>query len=231
MHNAECRVRAMTNRRSFLQGLAMTALFAAAAFPARAEVIDRVLAVVGSQIITLSDARAAVAFGLVDPPASGDQVYGVMQRLIDRTLMLIEVQRYLPEEPALAEIDKHYAAIRGRFPTAADFEKALATTGLGPTHLREMARDDLRIQAYIQDRFSASVQPTDEEVLAYARAHRAELEALASTPDEQLSIASNRLTAERRQLRVADWLNGLRRRADVTELYLPRPSSSVRLMR
>lgn len=201
--------------------LALALTIVAAAAPA--EVIDRVLAVVGTQIITLSDARAGLAFGFVEPPSSGDRIHAAMQRLIDRTLMLAEVQRYLPEEPSLAEIDGGFAAVRRRFATEAEFAHAMTTTGFTPTHIREMVRDDLRIQAYIRDRFASAVQPTDEEVLAYARAHRAELEALASTPDEQLTIANNRLAAERRQARVADWISGLRRRADVTELYLPSP--------
>ena len=64
--------------------------------PARNEVIDRVLAAIGTRIITLSDARAALLFGFANPPVSGDRIYGAMSSLIDRELMLIEVQRYLP---------------------------------------------------------------------------------------------------------------------------------------
>ena len=70
--------------------------------PARNEVIDRVLAAIGTRIITLSDARAALLFGFANPPVSGDRIYGAMSSLIDRELMLIEVQRYLPSDPAPA---------------------------------------------------------------------------------------------------------------------------------
>jgi hypothetical protein len=67
----------------------------------RAEVIDRVLAVVDTQIITLSDVRAAVRFALVPQDVAVDPIAAVMQRLIDRRLMLAEVDRYAPPEPPL----------------------------------------------------------------------------------------------------------------------------------
>jgi len=41
---------------------------------ARAQIIDRVLAVIGTEVITLTDARAALAFGLVQAPESGDPI-------------------------------------------------------------------------------------------------------------------------------------------------------------
>ncbi|MEO7275297.1 MAG: hypothetical protein ABIX28_16720, partial [Vicinamibacterales bacterium] len=49
-------------------------LVAAATLPTRAEVIDRILAVVGRDLITLSDTVAARTFGLVPPPPAGGDV-------------------------------------------------------------------------------------------------------------------------------------------------------------
>jgi hypothetical protein len=57
----------------------------------RAEVIDRILAVVDGAIITQSDAAAAIRLGLVAGPA--DPLAGVVDRLIERRLMLREVDR------------------------------------------------------------------------------------------------------------------------------------------
>jgi hypothetical protein len=184
------------------------------------EIIDRVLAVVGTRIITLSDARAALEFGFAPRPASGDAIRAAMTQLIERELMLSEAQRYLPAEPPATAIEQKVSAVRARFPSEDAFQKALTTTGLTLDELRTLVRDDLRIAAYIDDRF-ASVQPTDAEVFAYARLRRAELAAQAPTEGAQVELARTRLTAERRQARVADWVNGLRRRANVTELYLP----------
>ena len=62
-----------------------------------AQVIDRVLAVVGGEPITLSDVMAAERFGFVPAPdAGGDRVQSGMNALIERQLQLIEVNRYVP---------------------------------------------------------------------------------------------------------------------------------------
>ena len=67
--------------------------------PVRAEIIDRMLAVVDGQIVTLSDVRAALRFGLVPADVTTDPIAAALQRLIDRRLMLHEVERYAPPEP------------------------------------------------------------------------------------------------------------------------------------
>ena len=71
----------------------------------RAEIIDRVMAVVGGQPITLSDVHAVLLFRFVDPPAgTRDPLAYALDRSIERTLMLAEVDRFQPPEPAPVEI-------------------------------------------------------------------------------------------------------------------------------
>jgi hypothetical protein len=124
---------------------------------ATAETIDRVLAVVGGQVITLSDVTAARELGLLS--ASGaDPVRDILSKLIDRELMLTEVDRYGPPEPAREAIDRELAAVRARFPDAAAFENALARSGIDEEHLRETLRQDLRIRAYLNQRFAADAR-------------------------------------------------------------------------
>ena len=65
--------------RRFIAGLA---ILVAASGSARAEIIDRILAVVDTQIITLSDVRAALRFGLVSEDVSLDPTGAVLQRLM-----------------------------------------------------------------------------------------------------------------------------------------------------
>ena len=66
---------------------------------AEEEVLDRMLAVVAGDLIMLSDVRAAVEFGLVPRPSGPDVTRAVLTQLIDRSLMLAEVERYAPPEP------------------------------------------------------------------------------------------------------------------------------------
>lgn len=196
-------------------------LAASGRLEAQDDVIDSVLAVVGDQIIALSDVRGASEFGLVETGPAADPVAAVLDKLIDRELELEEVRRYEPPEPPTAAIDARIAAIRGRFPAVAGFEAALLRSGLDEERLREVIKDELRIAAYLDERFIGPAQPTDDEVEAYVRAHGQELLADGRPVETARDLARQRLTAERRQALVADWLTGLRRRAVITELYLP----------
>ena len=98
----------------------------ALAAPAAGETIDRVLAVVAGQLIMLSDVVAVRELGIVAPAGGGDQVGSVLSKLIDRELMLAEVDRYAPPEPEIAEIDRDVAAVRARFPSDKAFTAVLA---------------------------------------------------------------------------------------------------------
>jgi hypothetical protein len=160
------------------------------ATPASAEIIDRVVAVVSSQVITKSDVEAAVAFGMA----------GNLEELIDRTLMLNEVRRVAPPDPPAADVQARLARMRSRFATPAAFTRALAASGLEESALAMFAADDLRLAAHLDERFSAASQPTDAEIRQTGEAER------------------DRLTNERRQALVAAWVAELRRRADITVL-------------
>lgn len=186
--------------------------------PAAAEVIDRILAVVNGSIVTLSDVRGAMRLGLVQTPEANAAV--VLDRLIDRRLMLIEVERYAPPEPAAAKVEALVAGTRARSASEAAFESAMAESGLTLDRLRHHHRDDLRIEAYLQQRFGASLLPTDEDLVKYYRAHEAAftrggvLRPFEEVRDEVRAA----LIAERRDPLIRDWIAGLRRRADISVL-------------
>jgi hypothetical protein len=121
----------------------------------RAETLERVLAVVGTELITLTDVTAARDFGLVVVPlGSDDWVRATLTQLIDRELMLAEVDRYAPPEPDTSEIDREEAAVRARFPSAKAFNDVLARSGFEPAHVREIVRQNLRLRAYLDQRFT-----------------------------------------------------------------------------
>ncbi len=130
----------------------------------RAEVIDRVLAILPGQIITLSDVEAALDLGLVEAPAGAERVAGGLSAVIDRVLMLNEVRRVAPPEPSRAAVDERVARIRQRFSTPAELSRVMAARGLDETVVRLFAADDLRLASYLDERFSAAAQPTDEEI-------------------------------------------------------------------
>lgn len=122
---------------------------------ANAELIDRVLAVVNGDLITLSDVRGARELGLMAPGSAADPIQGVLSQLIDRALELDEVDRYQPPEPAAEAVDVEVQAVRSRFPSPAAFEAALTHAGMDVQRLRQTVRDNLRIRAYVDQRFLA----------------------------------------------------------------------------
>jgi hypothetical protein len=194
--------------------LAIALLFTAIAWTASAAVVDRVLAVVDGQLVLLSDLRTARALGTVteDDPAAA------VERLVDRRLMIAEASRYAPQEPAPGAVEARLASLRDA--AGADrFAEVLALGGIDEAALRRSIRDDLILEAYLDQRFSATAQPTDGEVDAYLASRRSELVGADGEPlpqQEATTTARARLLAERRRVLVADWLAGLRRRADIS---------------
>lgn len=118
------------------------------------QLLDRVVARVGPEAITQTDVEAAVAFGIVDPKA-GDPV----KLMIDRRLMLAEVNRLPPPEPDMRAIQ----ALMVNMKTAAgpDVNAVMKRTGVDDKRLSELARETLRIQSYVLKRFPPG--PRSEE--------------------------------------------------------------------
>jgi hypothetical protein len=134
--------------------LACVLMLGVGAGTAGAEVIDRVLAVVGGELIMLSDVTAARDLGLVTPAPVGDPIREVLSRLIDRELQLAEVERYAPREPTAGEVEAELQIVRARFASPDAFGAALARSGIDLQRLQERLREDLRIRAYLDQRFS-----------------------------------------------------------------------------
>ena len=179
------------------------------------EVLDRTLALVGGQPITLSDARATLALGLIEADKSTDPIPVVTTQLIDRELILREVQRYSPASPGDTAVDAQLEEIRKRLGGAAALQRLLDLHGFTDVRLRAWVRDDLRTQAYLAQRFASASLPTDAEIAqAYGRA-KAEFDKNAMNFEQASPILRERLIASRRRELIADWLSDLRRRTDV----------------
>ncbi len=119
-----------------------------------AELIDRVLAVAAGDLILLSDVRLALALGLVSAEGLPDPLRTTLSTLIDRSLMLDEVRRYAPPAPTSSEIDRAVGDLRARFDSSQAFDRALRDVGVDEGQLRETLTENLRIRAYLTQRFS-----------------------------------------------------------------------------
>jgi hypothetical protein len=151
----ERHVRPLRALRLDVMGVALLAVTLAAVVP-RAETIDRVLAVVAGQLITLTDVTAALDLRLQASDGAADPVRAVLSKLIDRELILTEVDRYAPPEPTADAVDREVQRVRARFPSQDALDAALARSGIDEKHLRETLRQDLRMRAYLDQRFTAA---------------------------------------------------------------------------
>jgi hypothetical protein len=186
---------------------------------ASAEVIDRVLATAEGHVITLSDVRTVETLGLVPSLRGSDSQHSTVDRLVDRRLVLQEVERYAPPEPDAASVAERVASITSHFASAADLDAALRKVGADRSFLRQWARNDLRIARYLDQRFAGVLEPTEEEIESYRRQHASDLPAGDQAADqaELVRRVRERVTAERRTALIRDWIDGLRARADVTK--------------
>ena len=132
---------------SFFAVLLAIAIFAAFVVETTAQQqLDRVVARIGTSALTQSDVDAALAFGVVDRQA-GDP----LKQMIERRLILAEVNRFPPPEPGEMAITELVAKMKTTAGTQAD--AMMKRTGVDEKRLAEFARETLRIQAYIAQRF------------------------------------------------------------------------------
>ena len=189
-------------------------LVASLAAPAAAQaLIDRVVARVNGSVVLLSDVRAALLVGLIDaPPDSEDAV----EQMVQRTLLVEEVNRFPPGEPTADAIDAELARLRTR--AGGSLDDVERRTGLTPANVRQLARDRVRIQSYIDQRFGLTVPLTDEQVVQYYRTHPEEFTTNGQLApfDRAQGLARERAGLEQRQRTINQWLRDLRARADVT---------------
>jgi hypothetical protein len=181
------------------------------------QLLDRVVARVDGYAVTLSDVRAAVGLGIVEAATEEAGVDAV----VERQLVLAEVARFAPPEPAPGAVDREVMRLRAH--AGARLAGLMASTGVDDAGIRDIARDNLRVDAYLNQRFGTTVQLTQDEVLQYYRIHPDEF-----TRDGRLMPfaeaepeARERAGGERRAAMVAQWHRDLRGRAEIV-LTTPR---------
>lgn len=192
----------------------------AAQTPAASALIERTLAIVGGVVVTQSDVTLARTLGLVEGEAASSPETA-LAALLDRWLMLHEVARFAPAEPATAAVEARLAVIRATAGDADAVTRALAANGREPSYLTTWVRDDLRIAAYLQQRFASTGAPVEADIAAYLQSHASEFAAAGLEGDDATTTARTRLAEQRRRELVADWQADLRRRTPIVTFAPP----------
>jgi hypothetical protein len=208
--------------RAFAIALMALIVLAAAAVPVlQAQVIDRVLAVVSGTVILMSDARAALSLGLFDAGTAADPVEAAMRWLIDRRLVLDEAGRGGRVDVDPAAIDLGADQVRQRFPSEEAYRRALEALGLDDAGVRRLVRETLTVRKYVEDRFDSAVPPSDEELREYFGSHadRFVRDGRQRSFEDALADVTAAVQQDRRAQAVSAWMDRLRRRADIREVY------------
>jgi hypothetical protein len=114
--------------------------------------IDRVLQRVAGDVITTLHVRRARLLRLT-PGAGTDEA--VLRELVNRRLMLFEVARFNPDPPPDAGVAEARRAWEASLEPGTDVPALLVRAGMRPSALDGWFRDNLRLRAYLAQRFGA----------------------------------------------------------------------------
>jgi hypothetical protein len=200
-------------RSSILALLGLAVL--AAPRPASAETVDRIVAIIDRDVVTLSEAEQAQA---VARARTGEEValVTIVDRLIESRLIEREVERFSGGAVPGELVDEAFQQVRARFVSEDDFEGMLRSSGLTAEELRSQLGRQLAIAGYLERRFRGLTFVSDEEIETYYRSELATTAGAAPPELSQVSDSIRRLLEERKfNERVEQWIQGLESRARI----------------
>ena len=191
------------------------------ALPAFAVTVDRIAAVVDRQVLTVSEITQLMEIRFFPPKSTSvdDQRRDVLDALIAQALRYRDVERFGAQDIAADTIEARVLDMRKRFASDEEFAAALARAELTLDEVRALAKRQLQVEAYIQERFAPLVFVTNEEIDEYYRTtwtqQRRErglaVPALSEVREEvRAAVRSARLQTE-----IEQWTTQLRARANV----------------
>jgi peptidyl-prolyl cis-trans isomerase SurA len=198
------------------RALALSLLASFLASTARGELVDRIMAIIDREVVTLSEAEEARAIGRART-GNEARLVDVVERLIESRLVEREVERFTGEPVSPELVDGALAEVRGGFDSEAAFLEMLAKNGLTEEELRASLDRQLKVTAYLERRFRPLTFVTDEQIEAYYRDELVpELREGRPPGLEEVSDSIRRILEERAfNARVEEWIEGLKGRARI----------------
>lgn len=153
-------------------------VFSATVSPARAEIVDRIVAQVNDEIITLSELEQMIRYMQANPQTGGHIQDNEATRrqmldlLIDRKLAKEEAKRLGIEVPE-TEVDQAIEQIKQRnnFTDNEALARALARDGMTLEQLRKQITEQLQQDRLIQYAVKGKVRISEDDVQRYYRDH------------------------------------------------------------
>ena len=183
------------------------------------EVVDRIVAVVNDEVITLTDLDLVRTFGLYESQKdeqADDVQRHILDQLINQKLVIqITSESIMLEEK---EIESALSQIIQRMEPG-EAEKALLRFGLDWDDLKSYLREKLLYQEIISYRFDQGIFVRLEEIEVYyeqiyipsQRARGLEPQPLT----EMLDQIEREIKREKKETQVREWVNNLKKEADI----------------
>ncbi len=133
------------------------------------EVIDRIAARVDTDIILLSDVRALARFqAFNDGKAQSDGE--ILDHLIDQWIVQNEAKAALFPQPSEEDVQRSLERMKRSFSSPEEFEERKKQSGLSDEDVDRMIRSQLYLSNYLDSRFRASVQVSEDEIRQFYEA-------------------------------------------------------------
>jgi len=136
---------------------------------ARAELVDRIVAIIDREVVTLSEAEQASEIARARTGAAAAPLVSVVERLIESRLVEREVERFTGEPVSAELVDGALQEVRARFPSETAFLEMLARNGLSEEELRATLRRQIGVAQYLEQRFRPLTFVTEEQIEIYYR--------------------------------------------------------------
>lgn len=178
----------------------------------RAEIVDRIAAIVDLEAVTSSEVEAelrlAAMLNKADLDLTTESSEDALQRLIDRKLILqdLAVTPFLLAQPG--ESERQLGLLREEtYRDGRNFNAALAHYGLTEADCRSFIEESIAFERYVTFRFKTGLDAEPEEVESYYRDEYLPLRRERGEPEEPLESVSRAITQillERRASRLLE---------------------------
>lgn len=167
------------------------------------DIVDRVVAVVNNDVITLSELQESLAFYLYESKESvgPEQGEALKQRLLGRMIQSrLQLQEAVREQIGAEEVEvnEQLADLMRRFnaKTQEEFEGVVKAQGLTPEGVKKRLRDQVMIQKVVRRKVHLRVSVTEQEIERYFLENREKLETGLSYQARHILLVPNPAGAE-----------------------------------
>lgn len=182
--------------------------------PARAELVDRIVASVNNEVITLSELERAVGFNVAFGGKNEDKLRTeTLEGLINRHLLIQEAYRLKFVEVSDQDINAEIEKLKMRLGSDNAFAGFLTRLDITREQLGRMLGERLLVEKFIEKKIGLYVRVSRDEARDYFNNHPAEFKD--KRFEEVQKTITAMLTGQKLEQQVAQYLAELRSKADI----------------